>query len=270
MENFVRQNQLIEIVVFSIAPLLSLVTARFGLKSWLKFEILSSIMIASILIFCPNTILKHILNGQFEQYHRFLLALLACYMIASILQPLFLLNSNDESIFSGHLWAKLIANTLILVININSYYLQNPHWNYKLLCSSGSFALFSMLISGYYYMITKKPRNSSPFHDFVNHVAKYESFLLIISGIAMLAYPDRFLFELASPAKDSHRMIVRMAAAIIMSLSFESQNVSEFTYLKDKKTFMLARLIVSGFFILFIRSSNKKILNFGYRAVLWS
>jgi len=100
-----------------------------------------------------------------------------------------------------------------------------------------------MLISGYYYMITKKPRNSSPFHDFVNHVAKYESFLLIISGIAMLAYPDRFLFELASPAKDSHRMIVRMAAAIIMSLSFESQNVSEFTYLKDKKTFMLARLI---------------------------
>ena len=103
-----------------------------------------------------------------------------------------------------------------------------------------------MIISGYMFTVTAKARCSSPFHDLVNHVAKLESLLLIVVGLVLYAYPDVILVKLGLATQDAaHTMLIRMCGAILFSMSFESQNVSEFIYLKDKKTFMLSRILVS-------------------------
>ena len=136
MESFLveHKDEIIEGVLFSVGPLTALIAARCSLKSWLKYEIVSTLLIASILMCCPSTIFKFIvrwlfknhlknisnylkkmwfqLNVELQQFHRFIAFCLGGYLIASILSPLLLSDSNDESIFSGHLWAKLIVSCL--------------------------------------------------------------------------------------------------------------------------------------------------------------
>ena len=64
MEDFLVKNQakIIETACFSVAPLATLITARAGLKPWLKFNIFMNIMAALVIIFCPATIFKHLVR----------------------------------------------------------------------------------------------------------------------------------------------------------------------------------------------------------------
>ena len=136
MESFLieHKDEIIEGALFSVGPLTALMAARCGLKSWLKYEIVSTLLIAAILMCCPCTIFKFIvrclffkqdlkninlveqflfqLNVELQQFHRFIAFCLGGYLVASILSPLLLSDSNDDSIFSGHLWAKLIVSCL--------------------------------------------------------------------------------------------------------------------------------------------------------------
>ena len=128
-------------------------------------------------------------SASLKNYHLFLSSLYGCYLIYGVLGVYFLLNSQDEAIFSGHLWSKIVANALILIENSYSYN-SSFHWNYKLLCSSGSFALFSLLISAYFYANTKRPRSTNQFQDRVNNVARLESFIVLTAGLIMFAFPD--------------------------------------------------------------------------------
>jgi len=132
---------------------------------------------------------------------------------------------------------------LILMENIYSYK-SSFHWNYKLLCSSGSFALFSLLISVYFYLNTPRPRSSNQFADKVNNIAKLESFIVLMAGLLMFAFPDLAMLGLKN-SNETYRSLCRTSGILLFSLSFESFTISDFIYLKDKKTFMLTRLIGS-------------------------
>lgn len=240
-----NQKEIIENVAFSVGPLLALFSAKFGLKAWLRFETTAALVLSAVLIISPNLIFDHILHSStsLKDYHLLLCSLYACYLIYGVLGVFFLLNSQDEAIFSGHLWSKIVANTLILVENIYSYK-SSFHWNYKLLCSSGSFALFSMLISVYFYLTTKRPRSSNQFADRVNNIAKLESFIVLIAGLVMFAFPDLAMLGLKN-SNETYRSLCRTSGILLFSFSFESFSISDFVYLKDKKTFMLTRLIGS-------------------------
>ncbi len=178
-----------------------------------------------------------------KSYHLFLCSLYACYLIYGVLGVLFLLNSPDEAVFSGHLWSKIVANALILFENVYSYQ-TSFHWDYRLLCSSGSFALFNLLISAYFYLNSKRPRNTNQFNDKVNNVAKLESFMVLTAGLVMFAFPDFAMIGLKG-SNESYRSLCRTCGILLFSFSFESFSVADFIYLKDKKTFMLTRLIGS-------------------------
>lgn len=240
-----NQKEIIENVAFSVGPLLALVSARFGLRAWLRFEIAAAFILATVLVASPNLIFDYILHSSvsLKGYHLFLCSLYACYLVYGVLSVIFLLNSEDEAIFSGHLWSKIVANALILIENVYTYK-SSFHWNYKLLCSSGSFALFSLLISGYFYVSTKKPRSSNRFADRVNSIAKLESFMVLTAGLTMFAFPDLAMVGLKGP-NETYRSLCRTCGILLFSFSFESFAIADFIYLKDKKTFMLTRLIGS-------------------------
>ena len=49
-------------------------------------------------------------SASLKNYHLFLSSLYGCFLIYGVLGVYFLLNSQDEAIFSGHLWSKIVAN----------------------------------------------------------------------------------------------------------------------------------------------------------------
>ena len=116
----------------------------------------------------------------------------------------------------------------------------------KLLCLSVSFYTVWLVISGYFFLTTVKFRNYELSHDFVNTIAKIESFLILSVGIVMYAFPEKSLLGLTN-ANESHRSLCRTAGALVFSCSYESFCVSEFAWKSDKKQFMLSRFIVSLF-----------------------
>ncbi len=61
MEAFIVKNKekIIENAIFSFWPLVSLLVARRGLRTWLKFEIFTTLLRALILIFSPATLFKN-------------------------------------------------------------------------------------------------------------------------------------------------------------------------------------------------------------------
>jgi hypothetical protein len=63
LENIDRK-ELCENALFSIGPLTTLLVARFGLKAWIKYEIVVSILIAAVLAYRPALILKIIVKKQ--------------------------------------------------------------------------------------------------------------------------------------------------------------------------------------------------------------
>jgi hypothetical protein len=100
----------IDNVIFSVGPVLALIAARGGVKSWLKFEIVSATIFALFAFVKPDLVLGYILKSPVKDYHRFLFALYGCYLIYGVLFPLFLLNSQDEAIYYGHFWAKIVVS----------------------------------------------------------------------------------------------------------------------------------------------------------------
>jgi hypothetical protein len=119
-------------------------------------------------------------------------------------------------------------------------YSEGVHWNYKLLCFSTSSNIVYLLISAYFLLNSRKP--SGILEDRVNHVAKLEFYMLLICGIWMFAYPDQFCMGLRG-SNESYRSMARGCGAMIIAASFQSFFVSDFIFLSDKQTFMLARLI---------------------------
>jgi hypothetical protein len=57
-----NRKELIETAIFSIGPLLALISARNGLKSWLRFEIVSAFVLATVLIISPSSIYSYIVS----------------------------------------------------------------------------------------------------------------------------------------------------------------------------------------------------------------
>lgn len=237
---------IIETVVFSVGPLLSLLVAKCGLKTWIKFEAFSTIFAgAASFIFYPESFLNLIMiNGPIDKYHRFMCAWDGLYLILSVLYPIMLINSKDEAVFYGHFWSRIIDNTLIIADNLVSYS-EGKHFNYKLLCLFTSFAIFQLLINIYFLIVTKKPSGQNPFRDCANSICKLEFYLLLTIGLVMYSFPDRVSSILGAPKgpNESYRCLTRVTAALIVSVSIESFCMSEFIFLKDKKNYMLSRVL---------------------------
>lgn len=144
---------------------------------------------------------------------------------------------------------------MIIIENYYSY-TEGIHWTYKLLCFSTSYCIFQLIISIYFLAVTKKPRGFDHFQDPVNHIAKVECYMLLSAGLIMFAFPEQAMIGLTG-VNESHKSLCRTCGAILFSLSFESFCLSEFVWIKDKKTFMLSRLVVSIFdYIFFIDRAN--------------
>lgn len=240
MEDFLvkHQNKILDNAVFSFLPLVSLLVAKRGLKFWLKFEIMITIIMALILVLSPAALFKNIWKVTFDLYHLYLFALLGAVMVASVLYPMLLLKSQDESIFQGHLWSKMLSNVLYFMIIFHSYKFEKT--GYKCLCTAGSFFATCTLINGYFYFTTNKPRNNSTFNDTINNYTKLECLKGFTYGLVFFGLPNLVVL---GTANDSHRMIARMIGATMFCLGFQAYGVAEFMYLKDKKTFILSRLI---------------------------
>ncbi len=60
MELFILNNKdiIIENAIFSFLPMTSILVARHGLKTWLKFEIFVTILNGLIFVFNPSTVFK--------------------------------------------------------------------------------------------------------------------------------------------------------------------------------------------------------------------
>jgi len=240
MEDFLVKNQakIIETACFSVAPLATLIAARAGLKPWLKFNIFMNIMAALVIIFCPATIFKHLLSVKLDMYHLHLCTFTGALVISRTLYPMLLINSKDESVFTGHLWANSIGYAVFTMISIHCYKFE-PEWNYKILCSFGGFHL-SQCLTSLYFFSKQKPRTNQTFADCINCYTKIESFKNLIYGLVFLALPNLVLL---SSATDSHRVMARGCGVWMLMLGLEAMSVSDFMYLSDKKTFILSRLM---------------------------
>ncbi|CAF1072104.1 unnamed protein product [Brachionus calyciflorus] len=238
----------VENVLCSIGPICSIIAARNGKKAWLKCEILISVVLGLLLIFNPSLLMSYMFNSKLEEYHFFLCSLYGFYIIYSIFTPLYLLNSLDESVFYGHHWAKIISSTLIIFDQIFSYN-EGIHWKYKVFCLLTPIFITNLAINVYYLLKTNKPWGRHPYTDTVNCIARIDTFVFLITGIIMYAFP-KSMCDLAflndenkNDLNDSYKSLCRASGAILLSLSLESYCLSEFLFLRDKKQFMLARLV---------------------------
>jgi hypothetical protein len=250
MEKFLvdNKNEIIEAACFSAMPVMSIISACRGLKSWLKFEVFSTILFALVCIFCPNTIFKHILNVKLDSYHLNIFTVFGAVLIGSTLYQLFLLDSNDENVFTSHLWGATIANILSIMVIFQSYKLEKS-WNYKLLCTFGSACIFKALINGYFYLQNCKPRTHSTFNDCINFYVRVETFKSFVYGLVFFALPELVVYSAKQvsatnlAANETHKALYRYIGIAMFSMGLQAQGVTEFMYLKDKKTFILSRLI---------------------------
>ncbi|CAF0956734.1 unnamed protein product [Brachionus calyciflorus] len=231
----------VENVLCSIGPICSIIAARNGKKAWLKCEILISVVLGLLLIFNPGLLMSYMLNSKLEKYHYFLCSLYGFYIIYSIFTPLYLLNSLDESVLYGHHWAKIVSSTLIIFDQIISYN-EGLRWNYKVFCLLTPIFITTLAINVYFLLKTNKPWGRHPYTDTVNCIARIDTFVFLITGIIMYAFPKLSMRDLVIP-NESYTSLCRASGAILLSLSLESYCLSEFLFLRDKKQFMLARLV---------------------------
>ncbi len=114
--------------------------------------------------------------------------------------------------------------------------------SYTLLCTEGSLCLTSLLVNAYFYFSSYTPRGHSTFVDTINNYTKLECLKGFVYGLIFFGLPN--LVVLGS-ATSSHIFLARMIGATMFCLGFQAHGVADFMYLKDKKTFILSRLIVS-------------------------
>jgi len=231
---------------FFIGPVTSIIAAQFGRKAWIKYEIVTSIVLGLLLAFKPDLIFPIMMKSPLKPYHLFLTSAYACYLISIVLGPLFVLNSADESIFYGHYYARIVEHSLIAIENIVSY-TEGLHWNYKYLCIVTSFALSHLIINIYFLWRTPKPSGQNPFKDLANSIGKIDFYILLVCGAYVYAFPDRVNLALggSSTLNESYRSLTRSCGAFFIGTSLESFCMSEFKFIRDKKSFFLARLLAS-------------------------
>jgi len=231
-------------IMFSIGPISALIAASFGLRAWLKFEISGNLFFAFINFFRPEWFLGTLLNSPLDPYLRFLCKVDASYLVYAVLMPIFLWRTKDDSVFYGHFWAQLITNTFIVIENV-FWYNDSTQWNYKLLCQSVSFSSVMILINVYFLANSKKARGFDHFdNDTANWVSKIESFMIFSAGLIMFSSPDKAMIG-ASGLSHMHRSWCRLCGILLFTRSFESLFVSDYVWIRDKKNFMLSRLVGS-------------------------
>ncbi len=127
----------------------------------------------------------------------------------------------------------------MVIIDNFIVYMEDEHWNYRLIYFSSVFALVVLLINAY-FLLTEHKITGNLEHR-VNQIAKLEFFLLFASGIFMYAFPDSFFLSLKN-SNNSYRSIARGCAAMVIAASFQALFVSEFCFSSDKKIYMKSRL----------------------------
>lgn len=229
-------------ITFAFGPVLSLVMAKCGLKTWLRYEFFICVILTAVMVIKPEQLFKSQITQPLDNNCYFLIALYGCYLIYVTLFQMFVSNK-DESIYYGHFWARIVASVLIFIENVFTY-AYGDGWNYKLLCFSAGNVMTDFIVNVYFLVQSKKPKSHNQFPDKVNHIAKVEFGMLLTAGLIMYAFPDQAMFFIKNP-NGIHRSLTRVCGAMLFSLSFESFCLSEFLHLDDKKRFMLGRLVGS-------------------------
>ncbi|RNA44806.1 hypothetical protein BpHYR1_032466 [Brachionus plicatilis] len=234
---------LLETTAFSFGPVIAIASARHGQKQWIKCEILMSMVMGLIFYIKPEMFLSLVLNSTQKDYHNFLCMMYGFYIIYSVLVPLFHLESMDKSIFYGHHCSKVVSSTLLILNDVISYN-QGVHWNENLLCLFTGYHLVSLVINLHFLRIGDKPWGRHPYTDKVDAIARIDSFIYLIAGVFVYAFPEKAMLDLTE-MNESYTALGRSCAAILLSLSLESYCLSEFLFLGDKKKFMHARMVGS-------------------------
>lgn len=233
------EDTTIEYVLFSLFPIAGVLVARQGLKPWIKLEVFSIFLISMMCIFCPAAMIRPMSTLKVDTNHLYLFCFLGAVLVASVLYPLFLMHSEDKNIFQGYLWSRITFYAMVLMVHCHTYTFDKD-WNYKILYRFGSHAFTCLLISGYFYIGECRPRNHSTFNDTINYYTKLECLKGLFYGLAFFGLPNLVLM---GTGNESHRMLCQLIGACLVSMSFQAYGVSDFMYLKDKKTFILSRLI---------------------------
>lgn len=113
-----------------------------------------------------------------------------------------------------------------------------------MLCTSTSLAISSVVINAYFLARTPKPSGQNPFLDVANSIGKLDFYIAFVSGVYMYAFPDRFNASLGLISNPTHHSLTRSFGAIIIGSSIASFCMSEFKFIRDKKRFLFARLLV--------------------------
>jgi hypothetical protein len=181
------------------------------------------------------------MDSPFEAYHEFLCSIFGCWFFISVFDTFMLRKTKDPSVFYGHILSKIVEAFVINIDNIYVYY-EGNHWNYRLIGAGVLFQITLIFIN--FHFLTKIPIPNGNLKERVNIIARLDFILLFSIGIFVFAFPDLVCLGL-NEINESHRSITRGIGALIVSTSFQSLFVSEFKYTKDKKTFMLYRLITN-------------------------
>lgn len=138
--------------------------------------------------------------------------------------------------------------------------------SFKYLCFVTSQSLAHLAISVYFLSRTPKPSGQNPFKDLANSIGKLDFYICFVSGAYVYAFPDRVNLALAGATaavtNESYRSLTRSCGALILAISLQSFCMSEFKFIRDKKSFFLARLLVSTnnpSFKLFYKLNNLKL-----------
>ena len=118
----------------------------------------------------------------------------------------------------------------------------------KYLCFVTSQALIHLAISVYFLSRTPKPSGQNPFKDLANSIGKLDFYIWFVSGVYVYAFPDRINASLAGAGvlNESFRSLTRSCGALMLATSLHSFCMSEYKFIRDKKAFLLSRLLVSS------------------------
>lgn len=240
---------LLENFLFTIGPLTALCVAyRCNLHAWLRYELIATLCIGPVLIFRPDCFLNLTMNSPIEPFHRYMAAQCGVALLFGSLFSIWLSrDSPDKGIFYGHMWSRMITALLVILDNVIVVQSESSglHWNHKLLCTVTSFSI-AILVCVVWFLsregVVVKPRGI--LEDRANTYAKIDFLVMIFVGIFLYAFPEvmsRTNVARVGTWNESKASLVRLWGAFTIGTAFESFFVSEFIYLKDKRSFLLSR-----------------------------